>query len=91
MQKNDTALDTVLDRPMTRLKIISWNLLHRSGAVAEDICELIEDEKPDLFLMQEATTAIESLPDHVGGQFYKQPWPGRKHLQDRMHTYEQLG
>ncbi len=63
MQKNDPALDAVLDRPMTRLKIISWNLLHRSGAVAEDICELIEDEKPDLFLMQEATTAIESLPD----------------------------
>lgn len=79
MQNNDTALDAVLDCPMTRLKIISWNLLHRSGAVAEDICELIDEEKPDLFLMQEATTAIESLPDHVGGQFYKQPWPGRRH------------
>jgi endonuclease/exonuclease/phosphatase (EEP) superfamily protein YafD len=62
-----------------RLKIISWNLLHRSGAVVEDICELVEQEKPDLFLMQEATSAIEALPDLVGGQFYKQPWPGRSH------------
>lgn len=79
MQKNDTALDAVLDRPMTRLKIISWNLLHRSGAVVDDISALIDEEKPDLFLMQEATTVIESLPDQVGGRFYKQPWPGRRH------------
>ncbi len=79
MQKTDAVFDTVLDRPMTRLKIISWNLLHRSGAVAEDICALIAEEQPDLFLMQEATSAIESLPEHVGGKFYKQPWPGRGH------------
>ena len=79
MQDIDSTYETILDQPMTRLKIISWNLLHRSGAVVEDICAVIEEEKPDLFLMQEATAAIESLPDHVGGQFYKQPWPGRRH------------
>ncbi|HMB46995.1 MAG TPA: endonuclease/exonuclease/phosphatase family protein [Afifellaceae bacterium] len=62
-----------------RLKVVSWNLLHRSGAVVEDICELIDQENPDLFLMQEATEAIERLPDIVGGRFYKQPWPGRSH------------
>ena len=75
---HDTAKDRI--EPMQkRLKIVSWNLLHRSGAVVEDIAGLVELETPDLFLMQEATSAIETLPELVGGQFFKQPWPGRNH------------
>ena len=46
MQDIDSTYETILDQPMTRLKIISWNLLHRSGAVVEDICAVIEEEKP---------------------------------------------
>lgn len=62
-----------------KLRIISWNLLHRSGALASDISELIERERPDLFLMQEVTGAAEPLPDSIGGRYYKQSWPGRRH------------
>ena len=61
------------------LRIISWNLLHRSGALVGDIAALIEKKQPDLFLMQEVTGAIEPLPASVGGQFYTQSWPGRRH------------
>lgn len=61
------------------LKIVSWNLLHRSGAVVEDIADLIEHEQPDLFLMQEVTAAIDTLPSLTGGHYARQPWPGRSH------------
>lgn len=61
------------------MKIISWNLLYRSGAAAADIAALIEQEIPDLFLMQEATQAIESLPSHAGGTFHKLPWNGKSY------------
>lgn len=61
------------------LRVISWNLLHRSGALVDDISALIERERPDVFLMQEATGAIEPLPGVVGGQYYQQSWPGRRH------------
>jgi len=61
------------------IRIISWNLLHRSGALVGDIAALIEKNQPDLFLMQEVTGAIEPLPAAVGGRFYSQSWPGRRH------------
>lgn len=61
------------------LRVISWNLLHRSGALVDDISALIERERPDVFLMQEATSAIEPLPSSIGGQYYHQSWPGRRH------------
>lgn len=67
------------DSGQHKLRIISWNLLHRSGALASDISELIERERPDLFLMQEVTGAAEPLPATIGGQYYKQSWPGRRH------------
>jgi len=44
------------------LKIISWNLLYRRGATAADVAKLIEVEKPDLFLLQEAVNGINKLP-----------------------------
>ena len=61
------------------LKIISWNLLHTTGAVVEDVAKLIRSEQPDLVFMQEATTVIHNLPDLVGGHYYFQPSPGRRH------------
>ena len=59
------------------IKIVSWNLLYRQGAAATDIARVIEQEKPDLFLLQEATGGIGVLPAHVGGAFYTQPWKGK--------------
>jgi endonuclease/exonuclease/phosphatase (EEP) superfamily protein YafD len=76
---NKPQQDAADATPADRLKIISWNLLHRSGAVMEDVSELIEQERPDLFLMQEATSAVDPLCEHVGGRIYKQAWPGRRH------------
>ena len=61
------------------LTVISWNLLHRSGALVDDIASLIDQERPDVFLMQEATPVVDDLPNLVGGQLYEQPWPGRRH------------
>ena len=67
------------DSKERRFTVISWNLLHRSGALVDDIAALIELERPDVFLMQEATPVVEDLPKLVGGQLYEQPWPGRHH------------
>ncbi len=67
------------DSGQKTLRVISWNLLHRSGALVDDISSLIERQRPDIFLMQEVTGAIEPLPASVGGQFYRQSWPGRRH------------
>jgi endonuclease/exonuclease/phosphatase (EEP) superfamily protein YafD len=61
------------------VKIVSWNLLRRTGAAIEDIAFLIEREAPDLLLMQEATADIEALPMLAGGHFYREPLPGRIH------------
>lgn len=61
------------------MKIVSWNLLHSVGARVDDIAAIIEQEAPDLFLMQEVTGAIGVLPELVGGTFYPQTWPGKRH------------
>lgn len=61
------------------MKIISWNLLHRSGATIDEIIHLIRDEKPDLFLMQETTDQMDSLPHRIGGYYLRDPHPGRNH------------
>jgi endonuclease/exonuclease/phosphatase family metal-dependent hydrolase len=54
------------------IKIISWNLWHRGGAVVGDLVALIEAERPDLLLMQEAKQPLEALPHFVGGTFHWQ-------------------
>jgi endonuclease/exonuclease/phosphatase (EEP) superfamily protein YafD len=59
------------------LKIISWNLLRRTGAEAKHVADVIEQEKPDLFLMQEATQEIRELPELVGGTLLHEPMPSR--------------
>ncbi|MCJ2013749.1 endonuclease/exonuclease/phosphatase family protein [Methylobacterium sp. J-076] len=60
-------------------KIVSWNLLRRVGAAIEDVIALIEQESPDLLLMQEATRAIGFLKERVGGHYAWSPLPGRIH------------
>lgn len=60
-------------------KIVSWNLLRRVGAAIEDVVALIEQESPDLLLMQEATRAIGFLKERVGGHYAWAPLPGRIH------------
>lgn len=61
------------------MKVISWNLLRLTGAAVEDVATLINIQKPDVLLMQEATRHIEKLPELVGGHFYRLSWLGRIH------------
>jgi endonuclease/exonuclease/phosphatase (EEP) superfamily protein YafD len=67
------------DRTRTIRKIVSWNLLRRTGAAVDDVAALIDQEKPDLLLMQEATRAIGFLRDRIGGHYAWAPLPGRIH------------
>lgn len=62
-----------------KLRILSWNLLHRNGAVFEDIQSLVEKVKPDLFLMQEVTREIDVLGRGMDGNFHWQQWAKRRH------------
>ncbi|MEN3953487.1 endonuclease/exonuclease/phosphatase family protein [Iodidimonas sp. SYSU 1G8] len=59
------------------MKIISWNLLRRTGAAVKDVAELIQQEKPDLVLMQEATSQVIRLPDLAGGTLFHEPMDRR--------------
>jgi endonuclease/exonuclease/phosphatase (EEP) superfamily protein YafD len=61
------------------MKIISWNLLHQSGATLDEIEAVIHTYRPDLFLMQEATDRVDKLPSKVGGHYARAPLPGRRH------------
>lgn len=61
------------------MKIISWNLLRLIGASPDEVAELVERERPDLLLMQEATHAIDRLPEMVGGHYMRRLQPGRVH------------
>ena len=40
---------------------------------------LVEEHRPDLLLLQEATKEMENLPNLVGGHFYRDPLPRRIH------------
>jgi endonuclease/exonuclease/phosphatase (EEP) superfamily protein YafD len=61
------------------LKVISWNLLRLTGAAVEDVAALVERQRPDLLLMQEATASLHALPSLVGGSFHHAPLPRRIH------------
>ena len=61
------------------LKIVSWNLLRRVGASVDDVVRLIERERPDLMLMQEATHDFDALPQRLGGHYAWVPLPDRIH------------
>lgn len=60
-------------------KIISWNLLRLTGATIGEVADLAKRERPDLLLMQEATSAMAGLPRLLGGFFSRVPLPGRIH------------
>jgi len=60
-------------------KIISWNLLHWSGATLEQVKGLISQYNPDLLLMQEATALIDPLPFEIGGNYVRNTLPDRSH------------
>lgn len=61
------------------VRLLSWNLYYRRGAAAADIAALIEQYKPDLFLMQEALDGVDSLPRLVAGSFHPLPWMGKRY------------
>jgi len=64
---------------LAAMKVISWNLLRRTGAGVKDVATLIERERPDMLLMQEVTQHMDALPAMVGGHYHRLPWPGRIH------------
>jgi len=59
------------------LKVISWNLLRLIGAGVRDVAALIEEHRPDVMLMQEATAEVAALPQLVGGHFHREPMDRR--------------
>ncbi len=59
--------------------VLSWNLMHGAGAGTEDIVRLVRIFAPDIVLMQEATGDIDALPDLIGGDYAREPLPGRRH------------
>ena len=61
------------------MKLVSWNLLRLTGAGLADVIGLIERERPDILLMQEATHDIDLLPTQYGGGYARVPLPGRIH------------
>lgn len=65
--------------PRNARKIVSWNLLRRTGAAVENVVALIEREAPDIMLMQEATRGISAIRERVGGSYAWAPLPGRIH------------
>ena len=54
------------------MRLLSWNLLNRDGATVTEVSHLIERHQPDLLLLQEATPAMDTLVQIVGG-FYIRP------------------
>ncbi len=61
------------------VRLISWNLLHTVGAGADQVAAVIAEHSPDLMLMQEATAAIDTLPERAGGHYTRVALPGRLH------------
>ena len=61
------------------MRLISWNLWYRRGAAAADIAALIQQYRPDLFIMQEALDGIEALPRLADGSFHPLPWMGKRY------------
>lgn len=59
------------------IKVISWNLWHRGGAMLDDLAALIEAERPDLLFVQEAKQMLQGLDQMVGGHVHWQPMQRR--------------
>lgn len=59
------------------MRVISWNLLRRVGAEARDVAALIQEYRPDLMIMQEATETMSHITDLCGGWYFRAPLPAR--------------
>lgn len=59
------------------MRVISWNLLRQTGATVKDVAALIEQYRPDLFLMQEVIEELAALPAIVSGHFFHEHFHGR--------------
>ena len=60
-------------------RIVSWNLLHSTGAEAGQVADLALSTKADLLLMQEAGASMDVLPERLGGCYARVALPGRRH------------
>jgi len=61
------------------MRVISWNVLRRVGATAEDLAALIGNRQPDILLLQEATADIDRVTSLIGGHYWRQSMPNRNH------------
>jgi hypothetical protein len=66
-------------RNATSIRLLSWNLLHGSGAETDDVARLIETYHSDLVLMQEAGPCLDALPARLGGHYERHQMGHRKH------------
>jgi endonuclease/exonuclease/phosphatase family metal-dependent hydrolase len=73
------ARATIMTKPSSSLRILSWNVLRKVGAGPEDVVALIDRYRPDLVLLQEADRTMERLPALAGGSFARDAFPGRIH------------
>jgi len=64
---------------VAEFNVISWNLLHTTGAGLEHVQALIARHAPDLLLMQEAGAQMDALPGLIGGFYARVALPGRQH------------
>jgi endonuclease/exonuclease/phosphatase (EEP) superfamily protein YafD len=61
------------------MRVISWNVLRLIEATAMDLAALIDSQRPDLLLLQEATADIDRLPSLIGGHYWRRSMPNRIH------------
>ena len=61
------------------MRVISWNVLRRIGATAEDLATIVHNRQPDILLLQEATTDIDRVTSLIGGSYWRQSMPNRNH------------
>ena len=78
-QPHTSPLASQQQHAADRTVIVSWNLLRLIGATLDDVIRLIRDERPDLLLMQEATSDMDHLAERIGGHYARSPLPGRIH------------
>lgn len=60
-------------------RLLSCNLLHGSGAETDDVARLVEKHKPDVVLMQEAGTRLDTLQQRLGGHYARRQMGHREH------------
>ena len=61
------------------MRLLSWNLLHGSGADADDVAWLVEAHNPDVVLLQEAGPRLDALQVRLGGHYARRQMRNRKH------------